>query len=144
VHAHDQHFLVIGAVEDADAAALGQFAGGAPQEVVLELRGAGVLEAHHMAALRVDAGHDVLDHAVLAGRVHGLEDDQQRVAVVGVEPRLQVAQAPDMAVELAAIVGLRAVIRRDARRPLPQAQPAAGSDAEIVRVDLHGGRGMLA
>ena len=37
VHAHDQHLLVVRAVEDADAPALGQALAGAPQEVVVEL-----------------------------------------------------------------------------------------------------------
>ena len=39
-----------------------------------------------LAALRVDAGHDVLDGAVFAGRVHRLEDHQQGQRVLGVEP----------------------------------------------------------
>ena len=38
MHAHDQHFLVIGAVEDADAAAFRQAAGGAPEEIVFQFR----------------------------------------------------------------------------------------------------------
>ena len=34
--AHDQHFLVVGAVEDADPPAFGQIAGGAPEKIVLQ------------------------------------------------------------------------------------------------------------
>ena len=45
----------------------------------------GCLKLIDLAALRVDARHDVLDRAVLAGGVHRLEDDQDGVAVVGVE-----------------------------------------------------------
>ena len=45
VHAHDEHLLVVAAVEDADAAALGQRALHAPQEVVIELLGVGCLNA---------------------------------------------------------------------------------------------------
>ena len=37
MHAHDEHFLVLAAVEDSDAAAFGQTAGRAPQEIVIEL-----------------------------------------------------------------------------------------------------------
>src|SRR5207249_2538104 len=80
VHAHDQDLLVVRAVEDADTPALGEQARAAPQEIVLQLLGARVLEAVDLAALRVHPGHHVLDHAVLARGVHGLEDDQQRVA----------------------------------------------------------------
>ena len=49
----------------------------------------------HLAALRIDARHDVLDRAVLAGRVHGLKDQQHRPAVLRVEPLLQLGQALD-------------------------------------------------
>ena len=75
---HDQHFLVIRAVEDADPAAFGQDPGVSPEEVVVELLGGGMLEAIDLAALGVHARHDVLDRAVLAGGVHGLEDQQDR------------------------------------------------------------------
>ena len=37
VHPHDQHFLVVAAVEDADAAALGQVLRAPPHVVVVEL-----------------------------------------------------------------------------------------------------------
>ena len=36
MHAHHQHFLVVRAVEDADAPALGQRLGDAPEEIVIE------------------------------------------------------------------------------------------------------------
>ena len=42
--AHDEDFLVVRAVEDADAAALGQLSDVAPHEVVVELLGRGLLE----------------------------------------------------------------------------------------------------
>ena len=34
----------------------------------------------------------MLDRAVLAGRVHGLQDDQQRVGVLGVQLVLELGQ----------------------------------------------------
>ena len=76
MHPHDQHFLVIGAIEDADPPALRQAAGGAPEKIVLQFLGAGLFEAEDLAALRIDAGHDVPDSAVLAGGVHALENQQ--------------------------------------------------------------------
>ena len=85
MHAGDQHLLVIGAVEDADAAAFRQVARGAPEKIVLQLARARMLEAEHLAALRIDPGHDVADGAVLSRRVHGLEDQQQGVTVGGVQ-----------------------------------------------------------
>ena len=92
VHAHHEHLLVVGAVEDADVAARRQATGIAPQVVVVELLRRGHLEAVHLHALRVDAAHDVADGAVLAGRVHGLEADQQRIGVLRRQPLLVLGQ----------------------------------------------------
>ena len=88
MHPHDQHFLVIRAVEDADPAALGQVAGGAPEKIMRQLAGAGMLEAENLAALRIDARHHMADDAVLARRVHRLEDQQKRMLVRGIKQLL--------------------------------------------------------
>ena len=85
VDAGDEYLLKVGAVEYADLTARRQLARGAPQKIVFQLLGARVLEAEYLAALRVDSRHDVLDAAVLTGCVHGLENEQQRVAVGGVQ-----------------------------------------------------------
>ena len=84
----DQDLLVVGAVEDADVAALGQLALVAPQVVVVEVLARGHLEAADLDALRVDPAHDVADRPVLAGRVHRLEDHDDAVGVLGREPHL--------------------------------------------------------
>jgi hypothetical protein len=41
--------------------------------------------AENLAALGIDAGHDVTDGAVLSGRVHCLKDQQEGIAIGGVE-----------------------------------------------------------
>ena len=64
----------------------------APEVVVVELLRRGRLERVHLAALRIDAGHHVLDRAVLAGGVHRLEDQQDRPAVLGVQALLQLRE----------------------------------------------------
>src|SRR5208282_4885529 len=61
VHAHDENLFVVGAVEDADSAALGDALGGPPEEVVIEFFGRRLLERINLASLRIDAGHHVLD-----------------------------------------------------------------------------------
>ena len=99
VDLHDEDVLVVRPVEDADPAPLGQAPHVPPEEVVVELLGRRLLEAEDLAALGVDPGHDVLDRAVLAGRVHRLEDDQHRVAVVGVEQVLGLGQVREVLVE---------------------------------------------
>ena len=50
-----------------------------------ELLGAGRLVGVDLAALRIDAGHHVLDDAVLACGVHALQNDKHRPSAVGVE-----------------------------------------------------------
>ena len=85
MHAHDQHFLIVGAVEDADAASPRQPQGGAAQEIILQLFFARRLERMHLAALRIDAGHHVLDDAVLARGIHALQHDQHRPLALGVQ-----------------------------------------------------------
>ncbi len=52
---------------------------------MLQLLAGRMLEGENLAALRIDAAHDVLDGAVLAGRVHRLKDEQDRMGVRRVE-----------------------------------------------------------
>src|SRR6516162_8726459 len=66
---HDQDLLEVGAIEDADAASFGQGLGVAPEKIVVKLFRGRMLERNDLAALRIDARHDVLDGAVLAGRI---------------------------------------------------------------------------
>ncbi len=133
--ADDEDLFVIGAIEDADAPPLGQACRRPPQEIVIEIGGAWMLEAEDLAALRVDAGHDVLDHAVLAGRVHRLKDQQQGVPVVRVEQILALGELPDVCLKQRPIFLLRSVERRDARGPLLQIEAPAFADAERFDVE---------
>ena len=58
--------------------------------------GAGMLEAEHLAALRIDPGHHVLDGAVFSRRIHRLKDQQHGVAVGRIEQLLLCAQLRDV------------------------------------------------
>ena len=51
--------------------------------------GCGDFEGGDVAALRVDAGEDVTDGAVLACCVHALEDDEDGLFLAGVEDVLK-------------------------------------------------------
>ncbi|MOA33705.1 hypothetical protein D3C78_1550210 [compost metagenome] len=137
MHAHDQHLFVVRAVEDADAAALGQVACGAPKEVVLQLLSAGVLKAEHLTALRVDAGHDVADGAILARRVHRLEDHQQGVAVRRVQKALLLAQLFHMLLQPLAGGLLGFAQRLDLRGPAVEVDLIAFPHLECLGVDVH-------
>src|SRR5204862_8177943 len=77
VNADDQNLFVMRAVEDANLAAFGQRLLTSPKEIVIELFGRRLFERHDMTALRINSAHHVLDGAVLAGRIHRLEDYQQ-------------------------------------------------------------------
>src|SRR5262249_4823589 len=74
------------------AAALGQAAHVAPEKVVIQLLSRRFLEAEHLAALRIHAGHDVLDRPVLAGCIHRLQHNQEAIAIVGVEQLLRLGE----------------------------------------------------
>src|SRR5262245_11172169 len=84
MNTHDEGFLIVRPIENADVSALGEAYRATPEKVVIELLIARSLERVHLAALRVDAGHDVLDGTVFARRVHRLKDNQYGPLVLGV------------------------------------------------------------
>ncbi len=99
VHPQGDDLLVVGAVEDADASTLGQRVRDPPEEVVVELLARRLPERDDVHALRVHARHDVLDRRVLAGSVHRLEHQEQRVRVARPEQLLGVLQSLDSPTE---------------------------------------------
>src|ERR1700733_8893451 len=106
MHPHHQAFLVIGAIENADAAALRQRDRAPPHEVVVEFMGRRLLERGDFAALRIDAVKDAFYGAVLAGRVHALKDQKQRPAILCVKLLLKIAQPIAVGVEDLFALGL--------------------------------------
>src|SRR6202167_4577033 len=91
MHPHDQHFLIIRAIEDADLTALGHHVVATPQKIMIQFFAGRRFERMNIATLRIHSGHDVLDGAVFAGRVHALKNQQQRPAILGVEFFLHLA-----------------------------------------------------
>jgi len=81
VHSNNEHLFVIGTVEDADPAAFGKAASGAPEKIMFKLLGAWLLEAEDLAAFRIDPGHDVAYGSVFSGSIHALEYQEQRLAM---------------------------------------------------------------
>src|SRR5665213_2448836 len=135
--AQDQHLLVVRPVEYADLAALGQRAGGAPKEVVLQFLPGRMLEAEYLAALRVDTRHDVADDAVFAGRVHRLENKEHSIPVGGVVHLLQRAQFGNVTREHAFVVAVRLVGWFHLGRPLGEIDGFTFGDAVVVSPNLH-------
>jgi hypothetical protein len=74
MHAHDQHFFVIGAIEDTDPPAFRKPPRRAPEKIVFQFVGARLFETGDVAASWIYAGHDVSDGAVFSGRVHPLKN----------------------------------------------------------------------
>ena len=56
---------------------------------MLQLFAVGLFKTCHLHTLGVQAGHHVLDGAVLARSVHGLQDEDQPFASIGVKSILQ-------------------------------------------------------
>src|SRR6516165_1237126 len=85
MHAHNEDLLIVRSIKDPDPSPLGQALEVAPEKIVVEILRRGLLERENLTALRIYSRHDVFDGAVLAGRVHRLEHEQQRPAILGVE-----------------------------------------------------------
>src|SRR5579859_1581068 len=99
VHANDEYFFVVGAVEDADFSTFRNGLVSAPEVIVIEFFGARSFEGVHIAALGVDAGHDVFDDAVFASSVHRLQNNQKGPAVLRIEFFLNATEELDAVVE---------------------------------------------
>jgi len=74
MHTNDEHFLIVGTIEDTDPPTFRQTTGRAPEKNRASFRRrARLFETENLTALRIDPGHDMPDRAVLAGCVHCLK-----------------------------------------------------------------------
>src|SRR5581483_7206467 len=135
VHAHDDQFLVVRAIEDADPPAFGKRADRAPQVVVVELLHRRLLERMDLAPFGVDAGHHVLDRAVLAGGVDRLEDQQQRPLILRVQPLLQRLERADPGGERLPRRRLVLALERPGVARIEILEPEARTVRHAVRAD---------
>jgi hypothetical protein len=140
----DEDFLVVAAVEDAEAAAGGAGDDVAPEEVVVEFGGGGAFEGVGFDALGVHAGHDVFDGGVLAGGVHGLEDEEHAMAVLGIHFLLELVDLDAELGDQFLVVGVIAVEALDFGFGFFDAKVFAAGNAEVVEVEVefHGGTGL--
>src|ERR1700753_1708959 len=82
VYFGDQHIFVMRAGVHPDPAELRQPLISPPQKVVLQFFMAWLLKAKNRTAFGVKTAKGMLDGPVLPGRIHGLENDQYRKAVI--------------------------------------------------------------
>ncbi len=120
----------------ADPPAFRKHACGAPQKIVFQFVGARLFETENLAALRIDAGHDVPDGAVLAAGVHPLKNQQQRIAVGRVVKLLQRAELLNVFGQEFLILLLRLVNGLHNGRPFTEIDLFPGHP-EILGIDLH-------
>src|SRR5580693_5681253 len=132
MHAIDEHLLIIRAIEDADPASFRKPARGAPEEVMLELFGARLLETDNLTASRINSGHDVPDGAVLPGGIHSLEDQEQCVPIGRIMKLLQRAQLTHVLFQEPSILFLRFAKGLHNRRPLFEVDLLPWRYAEIL------------
>jgi hypothetical protein len=132
MHANDEHLLLVGTIEDADSPAFRQTAGRAPEKIMFQLFGTRLFETENLAALRIDPGHDVPDGAVLAGSVHPLKNQQQRIAIGRVVKVLQRAQLLNVLFQEFLILFLRLAKGLYNRRPLSEFDLFSGPHTEIL------------
>jgi len=100
---------------------------------VIELLGGRRFEGIHLAALRVHAGHHVLDGAILAGGIHGLKNQQQRPFILRIEPPLQLGERFETVFQQIVRVFLRFQFPGIVRLKILQAKFAAIANAIAVR-----------
>src|SRR5665213_92889 len=96
-----------------------------------------MFETEHLATLRVDSGHHVLDSAVFSRGVHCLENNEDRVAIGRVVKLLHRAQLLNVLFNEFCVLLLRLVYRIDQGWPLLEIDAISFPDTKITRFDLH-------
>jgi len=66
MYTHDQYFLIIGTIKNANVSPFRKMTGRAPEEVMFQFFGAGLFKTKDIAALWIDTGQHMLDSAVPA------------------------------------------------------------------------------
>src|SRR5665647_2883348 len=70
MHLDDEHFLVVGTIEDADSPAFRQSPSRAPKKIMLQFLRIRLFKTENLAALRIDPRHDMPNGFILARSVH--------------------------------------------------------------------------
>ena len=88
VDSRDENVFVLRPIENSDGA-FGRDGGmHPPQEIMVGFERAGLLEGCYGAALRVDAGHHMLDGSIFARGIHSLQDNQKGAVMLRIQQRI--------------------------------------------------------
>jgi len=86
MHPHYQHFLVIRSVENSDLPSSRNNLVLSPKKVVGPVSSIrGRLKGIHVASLRIDSRHYLLDRSVFARSIHALKNQQQRPLILRIQ-----------------------------------------------------------
>ena len=96
--------------------------------------GGGLLEAGDARALRIEGAEDVIDRAVLPAGVEGLQDDQDRVLVLGVKDSLLTRELLAVVLRLLLRFGFRFVFAFIGRIELVQLDLGVRVDPKLFAV----------
>src|SRR6266536_3004928 len=81
MHAHHQHVLIVGAIENADDTSAWYNPMHTPEEVMVQLPGCRYFKRTHLASLRIDSGENLVNRISLATGIHPLQHDKQAMMV---------------------------------------------------------------
>jgi len=131
----DKDFFIIGAIENGDIAAFGQMLMAAPEIVMVQLLGRRHLEWCDFNPLGIEAAHDMLDGPILAGSVHGLQNNEHPEFIVGIKDILELDEGLNIAGQFR--LGFRALgpAAGLVRGKISQPEPFGVTDPEIL--DFH-------
>src|SRR5215469_2445068 len=73
MHAHDQHVLVVGAIENTDDTSAWSDPVDAPEEVMVQFPSCRDFKRTHLASLRIDSREDLLNRISLTTGIHPLQ-----------------------------------------------------------------------
>src|SRR5947209_2498054 len=76
MHAHDQHFLVVGAVENANDTSAWSDTVHTPEEVMVHFPRCRDFKRTYPASLRIDSGEDLVNRISLATAIHPLQHNE--------------------------------------------------------------------
>ena len=76
MHTHDQHVLIMGAIENAKDPSARRDPMHTPEEVMVLFPRGGDLKRAHLASLRIDSGEDLENRISLATGIHPLQHDE--------------------------------------------------------------------